>query len=211
MNAPQRLKCGDLKLDLVASSVHCRRNVATVRNVPSFHALSSREVFFCLARVSASICAPASKIDSMIRRGVHAKPQRQRAEAVWKLPFVVDFCRASGVRIVGFVEGLGRGQTVLFPDRLEDWIGEESLVRVVDLFVAELDLPGLGFRRAAPARPGRPGYHPAVPGQFVHLWLSEPYPVQSQAGARGGAQRRGDVADGQAGSGSQVDCRLSTR
>ena len=41
-----------------------------------------------------------------------------------------------------FLEGVERGQTVLFPDRLEDWISEDHLVRVVDLFVDELDLPG---------------------------------------------------------------------
>jgi transposase len=64
--------------------------------------------------------------------------------------------------MAGFIEGVQRGQTVLFPDRLEDWIGEDDLVRVVDLFVEELDLPGLGFVRGAPARTGRPGYHPAV-------------------------------------------------
>lgn len=64
--------------------------------------------------------------------------------------------------MAGFIEGVDRGQTVLFPDRLEDWIGEDSLVRVVDLFVGELDLPGLGFGRSTPARTGRPGYHPAV-------------------------------------------------
>ncbi|MFN4130802.1 MAG: IS1182 family transposase [Paracoccaceae bacterium] len=64
--------------------------------------------------------------------------------------------------MAGFIEGVDRGQTVLFPDRLEDWIREDSLVRVVDLFVDELDLPGLGFGRASPARTGRPGYHPAV-------------------------------------------------
>jgi len=62
----------------------------------------------------------------------------------------------------GFIKGVERGQTVLFPDRLEDWISEDHLVRVVDLFVDELDLPGLGFARSAPARTGRPGYHPAV-------------------------------------------------
>ncbi len=62
----------------------------------------------------------------------------------------------------GFIEGTARGQTALFPDRLEDWIGEDHLVRVVDLFVDELDLPALGFARSAPARTGRPGYHPAV-------------------------------------------------
>jgi transposase len=64
--------------------------------------------------------------------------------------------------MAGFIEGVQRGQTVLFPDRLEDWIGEDDLVRVVDLFVEELDLPGLGFVRASSARTGRPGYHPAV-------------------------------------------------
>ena len=62
----------------------------------------------------------------------------------------------------GFIEGVARGQTVLFPDRLEDWIHEDHLVRVVDLFVEELDLAGLGFVRSAPARTGRPCYHPAV-------------------------------------------------
>jgi transposase len=64
--------------------------------------------------------------------------------------------------MAGFIEGIGRGQTALFPERLEDWIGEDHLVRVVDLFVDELDLPGFGFVRSAPARTGRPGYHPAV-------------------------------------------------
>jgi transposase len=64
--------------------------------------------------------------------------------------------------MVGFIEGVGRGQTVLFPDRLEDWISEDSLVGVVDLFIDDLDLPGLGFGRASPARTGRPGYHPSV-------------------------------------------------
>ena len=64
--------------------------------------------------------------------------------------------------MAGFIEGVGRNQTVLFPDHLEDWISDGSLVRVVDLFVDELDLPGLVLGRAAPARTGRPGYHPSV-------------------------------------------------
>lgn len=58
----------------------------------------------------------------------------------------------------GFIKGVARGQTVIFPDRLDDWIDEDHLVRVVDLFVDELDLPVLGFARLAPARTGRPGY-----------------------------------------------------
>ena len=62
----------------------------------------------------------------------------------------------------GFIEGVQRGQTLLFPDKLDDWIGEDDLVRVVDLFVDELDVPALGFCRPVAARTGRPGYHPAT-------------------------------------------------
>ena len=45
----------------------------------------------------------------------------------------------------GFIEGVDRDQVTLFPERLEDWIGEDHLVRVVDLFVDQLDLAGLRF------------------------------------------------------------------
>jgi hypothetical protein len=37
-----------------------------------------------------------------------------------------------------FVEGLDRGQNTLFPECLEDWIGEDNPVRVIDVFVDEL-------------------------------------------------------------------------
>ncbi len=60
-----------------------------------------------------------------------------------------------------FIEGVDRTQSTLFPDRLEDWIGEDNAVRVVDVFVDELELGGLGFGRAAPRATGRPSYHPA--------------------------------------------------
>ncbi len=61
-----------------------------------------------------------------------------------------------------FVEGVDRGQSTLFPDRLEDWIGDDNPVRVIDVFVDELDLGGLGFGRVVPQATGRPGYHPSV-------------------------------------------------
>lgn len=64
--------------------------------------------------------------------------------------------------MAGFIEGVDRSQTSLFPERLEDWIGEDDPVRVVDLFVDDLDLAALGFERVSPARTGRPGYHPRV-------------------------------------------------
>ncbi len=61
-----------------------------------------------------------------------------------------------------FIEGEDRGQGTLFPERLDDWIGEDNRVRVVDVFVDELDLGGLGFGRVEPRATGRPGYHPSV-------------------------------------------------
>ena len=62
----------------------------------------------------------------------------------------------------GYIEGVERGQTTLFPDRLEDWVDEDNPVCVIDLFVEEIDLEEIGFLRTAPARTGRPGYHPSV-------------------------------------------------
>src|SRR5437588_11539332 len=61
-----------------------------------------------------------------------------------------------------FVEGTDRGQSTLFPERLEDWIDENNPVRVIDVFVDELDLAALGFDGVAPEVTGRPAYHPSV-------------------------------------------------
>ena len=61
-----------------------------------------------------------------------------------------------------YVEGQDRTQSVLFPERLDDWIHEDSMVRVIDVFVDELDLRKLGFERAEPAATGRPAYSPAT-------------------------------------------------
>src|SRR5438128_5053795 len=61
-----------------------------------------------------------------------------------------------------FVEGTDRGQSTLFPDCLEDWLHEDNPVRVIDVFVDELDLGGLGFDGVDPEATGRPSYHPSV-------------------------------------------------
>src|SRR5664280_1618123 len=61
-----------------------------------------------------------------------------------------------------FVEGADRGQSTLFPERVEDWIGEDNSVRVIDVFVDELDLGELGFSGVDPEATGRPSYHPSV-------------------------------------------------
>src|SRR5262252_2230227 len=61
-----------------------------------------------------------------------------------------------------FVEGTDREQSTLFPESLEDWIHEDNPVRVIDIFVDELDLGALGFDGVAPEATGRPSYHPSV-------------------------------------------------
>src|SRR3984885_2615510 len=61
-----------------------------------------------------------------------------------------------------FVEGEDRRQGVLLPEFLEDYVSEENPVRVIDVFVDELDLGALGFEGVVPEATGRPGYHPGL-------------------------------------------------
>lgn len=60
-----------------------------------------------------------------------------------------------------FIEGEARSQATLFPEALDDYIAEDNPVRVVDVFVDEIDLAGMGFN-ITPAETGRPAYHPAT-------------------------------------------------
>jgi transposase len=61
-----------------------------------------------------------------------------------------------------FIDGEDRTQSTLFPESLDDYIAEDNPVRVVDVFVDELDLQALGFDGAEPKSTGRPSYHPAI-------------------------------------------------
>ena len=60
-----------------------------------------------------------------------------------------------------FRQGENRYQSTLFPEQLEDFVSEDNAVRVIDVFVDELDLSGLGFK-AEPSDLGSPAYHPAT-------------------------------------------------
>jgi transposase len=61
-----------------------------------------------------------------------------------------------------FVEGDDRKQVALLPECVDDYIGQDNPVRIVDVFVDELDLTTLGFNGTTPAITGRPSYHPGV-------------------------------------------------
>jgi len=61
-----------------------------------------------------------------------------------------------------FVQGDCRTQSILLPDCLDDYITDTNPVRVIDVFVDELELGKLGFDGVEPAVTGRPSYHPEV-------------------------------------------------
>src|SRR3979409_787647 len=60
------------------------------------------------------------------------------------------------------VEGTDRPQVTFLPECLDDWVGDDNPVHVIDAFVEALDLGGLGFDRIAPKATGRPSYHHAA-------------------------------------------------
>jgi len=61
-----------------------------------------------------------------------------------------------------FIQSTDRAQVTLFPEQLEDYVTDDNPVRVVDVFVDQLDLGQLGFAGVTPLKTGRPAYHPAV-------------------------------------------------
>jgi hypothetical protein len=92
----------------------------------------------------------------------------------------------------------------LLPEFLCDYVAEDNPVRVIDVFVDELDLRALGFEGVVPEATGRPAYHPSTMLKiYVYGYINQ---IQSsRRGARNGAQGRDDVADGAAGAGFQDD------
>src|ERR1700716_3699330 len=95
--------------------------------------------------------------------------------------------RFVGDQMRRFVEGADRGQSSLFPASLEDWIGEDNPVRVIDVLVDELDLAELGFSGVEAEVTGRPSYHPsALLKLYIYGYLNR---VQSSRRLERGAGR----------------------
>jgi len=86
----------------------------------------------------------------------------------------------------GFIEGEDRAQATLFPGRIDDYVAEDSPVRVVDVFIDDLDISGLGFR-TEPNATGRPSYQPKMMLKlYVYGYLNR---VQSSRRLEREAQR----------------------
>jgi transposase len=86
----------------------------------------------------------------------------------------------------GFIEGEDRTQATLFPEHIDDYVAADSPVRVVDVFIDDLDISGLGFR-TEPNATGRPSYHPKMMLKlYVYGYLNR---VQSSRRLEREAQR----------------------
>src|SRR6266704_2326401 len=66
------------------------------------------------------------------------------------------------------VTGQSRYQSTLFPEVLDEVVGRDDPVRVIDAFVAGLDLAELGFSKVAAEEMGRPPY---APGDLLKLYI----------------------------------------
>ena len=92
-----------------------------------------------------------------------------------------------------FVEGQDRSQLILLPDCLDDYVGEDNPVRIVDAFIDELDLAALGFDGVVPEVTGRPAYHPSTLLKiYLYGYLNRVHEPAARAGSA--AQYRADVA-----------------
>jgi transposase len=70
--------------------------------------------------------------------------------------------------MMAHVSGQSRYQTTLFPEVLDEVVGVDDPVRVIDAFVEGLDLGELGFSKVAAEEMGRPPY---APGDLLKLYV----------------------------------------
>ncbi|WP_408157609.1 hypothetical protein [Paraburkholderia strydomiana] len=79
-----------------------------------------------------------------------------------------------------FVEGDDRKQVALLPECVDDYVGQDNPVRVIDAFVDELDLADLGFNGTTPALTA-PAVLPSWrDAEDLYLRLSEPDTVEPE-------------------------------
>ena len=86
-----------------------------------------------------------------------------------------------------FVEGQSRTQGALLPETLDDFVAEANPVRVIEVFVEELDLRKLGFAGVDPTVTGRPAYHP---GAMLKLYIYVTVRATPSPGGAGGFRDR---------------------
>jgi len=69
---------------------------------------------------------------------------------------------------MGYIKTQNRQQTILLPNKLDNYITQENPTRLIDAFVNTLNLKQLGFTKTTPSKEGRPAYHPNT---LLKLWI----------------------------------------
>ena len=77
-----------------------------------------------------------------------------------------------------FVQGEKRIQWAFLPELLDDYVTENNPVRVIDVFVNQLDLDKLGFAGVA-GDTGRPAYHPSTLLKIYIIWLPQSHSINT--------------------------------
>lgn len=57
---------------------------------------------------------------------------------------------------MAFKKGIDRDQVLLFPESLDEYVSEDSPVRLIDAFVERLDLAAMNFHGVESREMGRP-------------------------------------------------------
>ena len=86
--------------------------------------------------------------------------------------------------------GPSREQMILFPESLDEAVGSDDPVRVIDAFVDSLDLAQLGFSKVVAEELGRPPYAPRRRKLYVYGYLNR---VRSSRRLAAEAQRNVEV------------------
>ena len=68
---------------------------------------------------------------------------------------------------MAYIEGQDRNQPILFPESIDDYISDDSMVRVIEEYAEQLDLAKLKFTRAAL---DRPPYNPKDLLKLYRAW-----------------------------------------
>src|SRR6201987_2695495 len=103
-----------------------------------------------MAEMGPRLCGNGDAIDAAVDSALGESALESRSLTAW------------GSEMRRFIDGEDRMQQALLPHSLEDYIGEENPVRVVEVFIDELDLAAVGFSGMTPAATGRPAYHPST-------------------------------------------------
>jgi transposase len=67
-----------------------------------------------------------------------------------------------------YIETENKHQTILLPNKLDNYITQENPTRIIDAFINTLNLKQLGFTKTTPTTQGRPAYHPNM---ILKLWI----------------------------------------